>query len=150
MPEFLTPAGRSKIENDLDVLKDKRPQIAKRIRNAKEMGDLSENTEYTAAKDDQSWVESQIINLENLLKSAEIIDKKKNSDKVIIGSKVTVKIGMEIKIFTIVGSIETDPNNGLISHKSPLGEALLDRSVNEQANVQMPNGLLKLKVINIE
>lgn len=150
MPEFLTPAGRSKIENDLDVLKDKRPQIAKRIRNAKEMGDLSENTEYTAAKDDQSWVESQIINLENLLKSAEIINKKKNSDKVIIGSKVTVKIGMETKIFTIVGSIETDPNNGLISHQSPLGEALLDRSVNEQANVQMPNGLLKLKVINIE
>ncbi|MCH7758922.1 transcription elongation factor GreA [Patescibacteria group bacterium] len=150
MPEFLTPAGRSKIENDLDVLKDKRPQIAKRIRNAKEMGDLSENTEYTAAKDDQSWVESQINNLENLLKSAEIIDTKKNSDKVIIGSKVTVKIGMEIKIFTIVGSIETDPSNGLISHQSPLGEALLDRSVNEQAKVQMPNGLLKLKVINIE
>lgn len=150
MPEFLTPAGRSKIEKDLDVLKDKRPQIAKRIRNAKEMGDLSENTEYTAAKDDQSWVESQIINLENLLKSAETIDKKKNSDKVIIGSKVTVKIGMETKIFTIVGSIETDPNNGLISHQSPLGEALLDRSVNEQAKVQMPNGLLKLKVINIE
>jgi len=150
MPEFLTPEGRSKIENELTVPKDKKPEIAKRIRASTEMGDLTENTEYITAKDEQAWVEYEIARLQNLLKSAETIDSSKSSDRIGIGSKVRLKNNSGIMTYTIVGSEESDPSNGRISHRSPLGQALLEKSVNDKVNVDTPNGLVDFKIISIE
>ena len=150
MPEFLTLEGRSKIKTQLGELKEKRPKIAKRIRDAKEMGDLSENTEFTTAKDEQSWVESEINRLENLLKSAETIDNTKNSDKVRIGSSVQLKSKEGIKDYMIVGSEESDPSQGRISHESPLGKELINKKIGDNIEIQTPNGKIIFKIVSFK
>ncbi len=152
MSDFLTPEGRVKIEEDLFELKQKRPEIAKRIQNAKEMGDMSENAEYTIAKDEQAWVESEIVRLENLLKSAEVIDQSRVSSRVKIGSKVELSnLGIKTKIkYIIVGSEEADPSEGRISYQSPLGRALINKKINDQVSVETPGGVTNFVIIRIE
>ncbi len=141
MPSFLTPGGRLKVEKQLKKLEEEmRPQIAERIRAAKEMGDLSENTEYTSAKDEQSLVEEKIARLRNLLRSAEIIDNHQKGGNVSIGSTVKLKTKHGIKKYTIVGKEETDPTNGFISHESPLGQALMDKCKGEEVTIRTPSG----------
>lgn len=150
MPEYLTPEGRLKIENQLSEFEQRRPKIAKRLRAAKELGDLSENTAFTAAKDEQGWIESETVRLKNLLRSAEIIQNSKNSDKVRIGSTVRIKTNDGERAYTIVGSEEADPANGRISHKSQVGQALLDKKKNEKVTVQTPKGSVSFKITSIE
>ncbi len=149
MTEFLTPDGQKKIKKKLQDLKDRRPQIADRIRSAKELGDLSENAEYTTAKEDLAWTESEIKRFETLLKTAEIVDRSTESDKIVIGSKVELKIGSEIKIYTLVGSGESDPAQGLISHQSPLGQALIGKKINEKVVIKTPKNSFNAEIINI-
>lgn len=151
MESFLTLEGRSKIKKDLQEFKEiKRPQIAERIREAKEMGDLSENTEYTTAKDEQAWVETEIKRLENLLRSARIIDNNEKGGSVGLGSTVKLKTGGEMKTYMIVGSEETDPLNGRISHQSPLGQALLDKRINEKVTIRTPKGETTFVIVGVK
>ncbi|MDA2936385.1 transcription elongation factor GreA [Patescibacteria group bacterium AH-259-L05] len=149
MPEFLTLEGQTKIEKQLSELEQRRPKIAKRIRDAKELGDLAENTEYSAAKEEQGWVEAEITRLQNLLRSAQIIEKSEASDIVVVGSSVTIKISTQKHIYTVVGVEETDPTNGRISNESPLGQALLDKKKGDTGRIKTPNGSARFTIVDI-
>lgn len=150
MPNFLTPEGQLKIQQEIKELEEKRPEIAGRIRAAQEFGDVSENTELTTAKDDQYWTEGEIKRLRDLLISAEIVDSHHKSDIVEISSTVKLKIGQETKTYTIVGSEESDPSLGRVSHQSPMGEALLDKKLNEKVTIKTPQGKIQAEIIGIE
>ncbi len=149
--KILTKKGLNKLKKELEDLKHKkRPEIAERIRQAKELGDLSENAEYHQAKDEQSFIEGRVLELEHLIKTCEIAEENTNNDEVGVGSKVTVsKDGATLNL-TIVGSTEADPSNGRISLESPIGEALLGKKVGDEVEVELPAGVNKYRVVNIE
>ena len=150
MTKFVTPEGRIKIENEIEVLKENKPEITQRIRSARELGDLSENSEYTSAKEDLSLTESRIKELENLLRIAETVEGREKSDCVGIGTTVTIKINQEIQTYILVGSEESDPNESRISHESPIGQALLGRKVGEEVKINTPKAIIQAKIIKIE
>lgn len=150
---FLTEAGWQKLKEELDFLIHvRRPEIAEKIRAAKEEGDVTENAAYDEAKDEQAFVEGRILTIENLLKDAEIIQDAGPSDKVRLGNRVTViEDGRsEAETYQIVGSAEVDVVKGWISNESPLGKSLLGRSVGDSVAVQTPGGTLCFKIIEIE
>ncbi|RJO59272.1 transcription elongation factor GreA [Candidatus Parcubacteria bacterium] len=148
--QFITSEGLEKLKSELNILKtEKRKELADRIQEAKELGDLSENAEYQEAKNEQSFVEGRIVELENLLKNAQIISPS-NSTIVQVGSTVETDLNQTIKTFYIVGSNEADPVNGRISNVSPLGQAFLGKRVGENVVVQTPGGELKAKIISIK
>lgn len=149
MSEFLTLEGQTKVEKQVSELKTRRPQIAKRIYDAKELGDLAENSEYNAAKEEQGWVEAEITRLNNLLQSAKIVEKTEKTDIIVVGSSVTLKISSKKYVYTIVGVEETDPTNGRISHKSPLGQALLDKKKGDKVELKTPNGTSHFIIVDI-
>ncbi len=150
MIEFLTPSGQEKILKQLQELKEKKPLTADRIRQAKELGDLSENAEYTTAKEELAYTEREILRLEGLLRSAEIVDRHTESDQISIGSKVILKIKQETKTYTLVGSEESDPGQGLISYQSPLGQALIGKKVGEKTSIKTPSSEFMAEIIEIE
>jgi len=156
MPEkevVLTVAGLRKLEAELDYLKRvKRRQIAERIKQAIEFGDISENSEYEDAKNEQAFVEGQIARLENILKNARVIsDEDVGTDVVQVGSKVVLedcddKDRIE---FTIVGSHEADPIQQKISIESPVGKALLGHKVGDLVDVVVPMGTVRYRIVEI-
>ena len=148
---FLTPEGRRKLEKELEYLCSvRRPEVAQRIRAAKEEGDIMENVGYDEAKNEQAFLEGRILTIESTLKHAVLIEEEGPSDRVRLGSRVTVvERGEEPEIFRIVGSAEADPGNGLISNESPLGEALLGHEVGEEVAVNTPSGLLYFTLVEI-
>jgi len=150
---FLTEDGLRKIEDELDNLKTvRRKEVAERIKQALAFGDISENSEYDEAKNEQAWVEERIAKLERTLRNAVVIDEEDISiDKVSIGSKVTVKdIEFDEELtYLIVGSAEAEPHEGKISNESPVGSALIGRSVGEIVEVQVPVGVIKYEIISI-
>lgn len=150
---FLTKEGLKNLEVELDDLKAvKRKEIAERIKTALGFGDISENSEYDEAKNDQAQLEERILRIENMIRNASIIDEEDiSTDKVSLGSKVSVKdlendLDME---FTVVGSAETDPYDGRISNESPVGAALLGRKSGETVEVRVPDGIIKYKILDI-
>jgi len=149
----LTQDGVAKLEHELEQLKAiKRKDVASRIKQAMTFGDLSENAEYDEAKKEQAFIEGRIATLENMLKHARIIDEDDiTTDKVSAGS--TVKVldveYNEIMEFTIVGSAEADPAHNRISNESPVGSALIGRRVGEEVNVNVPDGSIRLKILEI-
>lgn len=150
---FLTAEGLAKIENELDELKSvRRKEVAERIKQALSFGDISENSEYDQAKNEQAQLEERIAKFENTLRNAKLIDEDEiTTDKVSIGSKVLVKdleYDEEME-YTIVGSAEADPYEGKISNESPLGKALLKRETGDIVEVQVPDGIIKYEVLNI-
>lgn len=149
---FLTPEGKQKLEEELEYLCSvRRPEVAQRIRAAKEEGDIMENVGYDEAKNEQAFVEGRILTIESLLKNAVLIEEEGPSDRVRLGSRVTVaERGEEPETFRIVGSAEADPGNGLISNESPLGEALLGHEVGEEVAVNTPGGLLYFTIAEIQ
>jgi len=152
---FLTKEGFQKLQEELEYLRTaKRMAVAARLHEAMEGGELIENAEYEAAKNEQAFVEGRIQELELLLATAKIIEengKGKKSDIIQVGSKVTIKEGnFEAETFTIVGAAEANPAKGLISNESPLGKALLGRKVGDEVKVNAPAGVLSFKVIKIE
>jgi len=150
MTRFITPEGKIKAEKELEELKETRPQIAERICSAKELGDLSENAEYSTAKEDLAKTESRIRDLQDLLRNAKIIEHKE-SDCVEIGSKVKIKIGEQKKEYILVGKEETDPSQGFISYESPLGMALLGKRVGNKIKIQTPKGdNLSAEIIDVK
>ena len=151
---FMTQEGLDRLKERLDFLKtEKRKEVAEKIAEARSYGDLSENSEYDLAREEQSMVEAEIFELETKLKSAVIIDPKKiNTSKVGIGCKVTVEnVALKQKFeYKIVGDTDSDPLNGLISNLSPVGAGLMDKKVDEIALIKTPAGVMQFKVLKIE
>ncbi len=149
---ILTVEGLEKIKKELDNLKKvKRPEVVKRIEKAREFGDLSENAEYQDAKEEQGFIEGQILQLEQMIKSSEVVNKADASrDFIGIGSCFKVNFdGME-KEFEIVGANESDPLKGIISYNSPLAESFLGKKENDEFEVEVPKGKIKCKILKIK
>jgi len=151
---FLTKEGFQKLQDELDYLrKVKRQEVAERLHEAMEGGELIENAEYEAAKNEQAFVEGRIQELDALLASAKIIEEngtKKKSDGVQLGMKVTIKEGnFDPETFTIVGVAEANPREGKISNESPIGKAILGHKVGESVKVETPGGTYTVKILKI-
>ncbi|MCL6445052.1 MAG: transcription elongation factor GreA [Alicyclobacillus sp.] len=150
---LLTPEGLQKLEEELEHLKSvKRREVAERIKLAISYGDISENSEYEDAKNEQAFVEGRIMTLEKMLRNARIIQGDEvNTDMVSIGSTVVLKdleFDEEVE-YTIVGSAEADPASNKISNESPVGRALLGKTVGSVVDVAVPAGTLQFKVLEI-
>lgn len=149
---YLTAEGARRLKEELEHLKtDAREDLARRLRIAIEQGDLSENADYTAAKEEQAFLEGRILELEATLKNAQIIDDiKVNKNVVGIGSHVTVKEdGYPEETYFMVGPKEADPVNGRISHKSPIGEALLGHKKGDNIKIETPDGNINMTIVEI-
>ena len=153
-PIIITPAGKFQLEQELAELKGpRRDAISKRLKSAIEMGDLSENADYKAAKEDQGFLEGRIQEIEAILSKAEIVDSApKKNGKVQIGNKVTIQEdGQTEEAWTMVGASEADLKNNKISYESPIGSALMDKKVGEVAEVRLPNGSkIYYKILKID
>ena len=145
---ILTKEGKEDLEKKLEYLKVvKRAEITERIKTAREFGDLSENAEYDAAKNEQAMIEGEILEIETKLKHAVIIKESDKKDSVSLGSKVDFVIdGGEEYSYEIVGTTEADVELGRISNESPIGNALLGRKAGEQAMVKAPSGVYTITV----
>ena len=153
-PQYLTAEGLQNLEKRLKKLKEvRRPEVAERLRQAmEEGGDLTENAEYLDAKNEQAFVEGEIVRLENILSSAQLIEDNGDSDVVRIGSRVTV-VDQETKetdIYHLVGSAEANPREGKISIESPLGKALMGAKVRAKVKVDAPDGELVFRIKAID
>jgi transcription elongation factor GreA len=148
---FLTKEGLQKLNQELDRLVHiKRPQVLERIQEAREFGDLMENSGYDAAKDEQSIVEGRIQELQDILAKAKIITPSSQKNNfVVIGSTVVVEVDGQVDEFIIVGSFEADPSKKKISNESPVGQALLGAKVGEIVEVITPIVRAKYKIIEI-
>jgi transcription elongation factor GreA len=150
---FLTSEGAEKLKAELEQLKGpKRNEMAKRLRSAIQMGDLSENADYHKAKEDQAFMEGRIQELEHLLRNATIIDTTDvPTDTIQVGSCVTVQEGDDPpETYYLVGAKEADPRNGKISNESPIGSALMGAHVGDEVTAITPGGEIKLKIVKIE
>ncbi|MEN6313544.1 MAG: transcription elongation factor GreA [Clostridiaceae bacterium] len=151
---ILTYEGLKKLEEELELLRGtKRMEIKERIKVALSFGDISENSEYDEAKNEQAYVEGRIAQLENMLKNAKVIDEEDvSTEKVTIGSKVRL-LDMDYNdeiVYTIVGSTEADPSKFKISNESPVGSALMQKKKGNIIEVAVPDGVLKFKILKIE
>jgi transcription elongation factor GreA len=151
---FLTKEGFDKLQEELDYLRTtKRQEVAERLHEAMEGGELIENAEYEAAKNEQAFVEGRIQELEILLATAQIIEensKGKKSDVIQVGSKVTIKEGnFEAETFTIVGAAEANPREGKISNESPIGKSILGHKVGDVVKVETPGGTYNVKILKL-
>jgi transcription elongation factor GreA len=151
-PIYLTAAGAEKLKIELADLKGpQRLALAARLRDAIQMGDLSENADYHKAKEDQGFLEGQIQELEYTLSNAIVMDGSARKDVVSVGMRVTVQEDdFEPELFDIVGAKEADPRAGKISNESPFGHALMDHRVGDVVNAETPGGTIKLKILKIE
>jgi len=150
---FLTQEGIDKLKRELEELKGSvRSDLAKRLRAATQMGDLAENADYITAKEEQGFVEGRILELEETLKRAKLIDHiEKKPGTVQIGSEVVIlEEGYnDDEVYIIVGSKESDPASGRISYESPIGKALLNHRVGDIVRVKTPDGFINFKIIDI-
>lgn len=148
---YITGDGLIKIKGEYEELvKTKRKEVAERIASARAMGETDEiSAEYEAAREEQSFVEGRIVELEEILKNAKIIEHPKNSQVVEVGSTVTVEMNSNHETYTIVGSVEAQPENGKISHQSPVGQALLGLKPGDTVEVSTPSAVLKYKISKI-
>ena len=146
---YITKDGLKKLKDELAELVDsKRPEIAQKIKEAREMGDISENAAYDEAKREQAFIEGRIAELEEIIKNSKVAEEVA-AGVVVVGSKVTLHIEGDEEEFHIVGAPEADPALRKISHESPLGEALLGRKVGEKVEVEAPIGKLTYTVLKI-
>ncbi len=147
---YLTKEGFKELQDELNYLKKEgRQDIAERLKLAKEYGDLSENSEYSDAKEAQGKIESRIFELEGILRDIVIIKKDSNRNSVGIGSTVDVEKNGKVFKYTIVGSRESRPETNLISNESPLGKAFLGKKVGEKIEIETPGGKVKYKILKI-
>ena len=150
---YLTQAGKEDLEKKLEELKVvKRREVAEKIKVAREFGDISENAEYDAAKEEQAMIEGEILEIENTLRSAVIIEESADTNAVTVGKQVRIydyedKVELE---YRIVGTTEADLEKNLISNESPVGKALLGKRKGATVSVETPGGLLKFKILDIQ
>ena len=149
---ILTEEGKKKLEDELNDLKlVRRREIAEKIKDARGQGDLSENAEYDAAREEQAKIEARIEELEQKLRNVKVIEADANKNRISLGSQVKL-LDLEFQeeiIFMIVGSTESDPANGRISNESPLGSELIGHKIDDIVDVNSPDGIIKYKVIEI-
>ncbi|MFA7744047.1 transcription elongation factor GreA [Salinicoccus roseus] len=150
----MTQSGYEQLQEELEHLRTvKRPEVVEKIKVARSFGDLSENSEYDAAKDEQGFVEQEITKIEDMLRHAKIIEDTSNNNMVQIGKTVTFKElpdGDE-ESYQIVGSAEADPFEGKISNESPIAKSLLGAKLNDSVNVPLPNGNeMKVEIVSID
>ncbi len=156
MPEqvMLTEEGFEKLENELDYLEnEKRREVAKRIKVAREFGDISENSEYDDAKNEQAFVEGRIKEIKNMLNNAHVVKDEEITDKKVnLGTKVMLhNLDSDEKItYTIVGSAEADPLNHKISNESPIGKSILGHGIGDQVTVETPGGDVDYEILSIK
>jgi len=151
---YITAEGKRKLEQELEYLKtERRKQVVERIKVARSFGDLSENSEYDAAKDEQAFVEARIQQLEQIIRNSVVVeDDADNPDVVNIGKSVTfieLPDGEE-ESYTIVGSAESDPFEGKISNDSPMGRSLIGKKVGDEVTVPTPGGELRVKIVTVK
>jgi transcription elongation factor GreA len=148
---YLTREGFERLQQELEYLRsEKRIEVADRLRNALEDGELIENAELEAAKNEQSFVEGRIKELEMLLSNAHLIDETAKSDRIQVGSRVKVQEeGLEPEEYTIVGAAEADPRLGRISNESPLGKALLNQKAGDKVKVEAPGGEFEIEILSV-
>lgn len=150
---YLSAKRLAQLQKELAELKTiKRKEVARRIAEAKELGDLSENAEYAEAKNEQAFIEGRILELENIIKNATLIEEAKqgNKDTVSVGSTITIKSTDGEKTYSIVGSNEAEPVAGKISNVSPLGRAFLGRRVGETVSIVVPRGKLQVTITAVK
>jgi transcription elongation factor GreA len=150
MDYYVTPERLLELKTELENLKTKkRIEVAKRLKRAKELGDLSENSEYIEAREEQALVERRIYEVEGMVKNAVLITKPVKNCAVQIGSTIEVERDGKKQTFTIVGSSETRPETGLISNESPLGKAFLGREAGERIRIKIPKGETEYTIVKI-
>ncbi len=149
---FLTPEGLKKLEEELEYFRTvRRQEVAQRLRAVLEEQDILENAEYEDAKNEQAFVEGRILTLEDILRNVAIIEEGGPTDRVGIGSRVTVaEEGGEPETYHIVGSVEADPKRGRVSNQSPLGKALLGHRVGDEVIVNVPDGVICFRITAIQ
>ena len=149
---ILTPEGKQQLEDELHFLEtEKRAEIGERIKVAREFGDISENSEYDDAKNEQAMNEGRIAEINRILSEATVVSAPTRSNSVHIGSTVTVDMGGRERVFTIVGGAEADTAAGKISNESPVGAALLAHKKGDEVETTGPTGrVIKMKIISIE
>lgn len=148
---YLTEEGLEEIKKELEVLKlEKRPEVVQALKEARALGDLSENAEYDSARNEQAIIEARILELEQLTEKAVLI-KEVNKDVVSIGTKVTLEYvaDSEQEVYSIVGSKEADPFLNKISNESPIAQAIMGMKIGEIASVDSPNGKYEVKILEI-
>lgn len=148
---YLTSKGLEDLKKELEELKNKRrPLVLERVSQARSMGDLSENAEYSAAREELSFTDGRIEELEELLKHAVIIENGNGHSTIALGSQVTVNVKGKKEVFTVVGEWEADPKEKKISHESPLGKALIGKKVGETVEVEAPAGKVHYNIVSIK
>lgn len=148
---YLTQDGVDKLREELnDLTQNKRKEVARALKEAREFGDLSENASWDDAKDRQAFIEGRIAEIENILKNAKIIDGAGKTGVVSVGSTVHVELEDGKQKFHIVGSTEADPESGKISNESPIGKALLGKKAGEEVEVNIPAGAIVYKISKVE
>lgn len=145
----LTHEGINELKTELEELVARRGPIAERIKAAREFGDLTENAEYTSARQEQEQVEGRIAQIEHILQNVDVITKPKSDSKVRLGSKVKLKCDGKLQEFTIVGTMEADPLEGKISDESPIGQALLGKKEGEEVEIKTPAETMVCKIVDI-
>ncbi|RCW40560.1 MULTISPECIES: transcription elongation factor GreA [unclassified Halanaerobium] len=151
---LLTEEGYEKLEKELEYLeKIKRREVAKRIKVAREFGDISENSEYDDAKNEQAFVEGRIKEIKNMIRNAHVVKNEEVTDKKVnLGTTVTLEdLATEERVrYTLVGSAESDPLNYKISNESPIGKSIIGHKIGDEVTVETPSGEVKYKIISIE
>ena len=138
-----------KIEHE-DLLKNKKPKAIDRLSKARSMGDLSENSEYTAAKEELAFVEGRVREIEEIINNAQVIENNHVGNLVQVGSSVTVQTDGKSELFQIVGEFEADPMNKKLSQTSPIGQALVGKKAGDWVEVNVPAGKIKYKIVEIK
>lgn len=155
---YLTPEGYAKLKEEYRFLtEERRGKVARKIKEARELGDISENAEYDSAREEQSFVEGRILELKKLLAEAKVVEgetsgpygARPGQTAIKVGSRVKVGLDNQEEVFEVVGAQEADPTRGRISHESPLGRALLGKKVGEIAVVEAPAGRLLYTILEI-
>lgn len=149
---FVTKAGLEELKHELeDLNKIKRPQVLERVSQARSMGDLAENSEYTAAREELSLIDGRIEELSDIIKSASLIEESYANGQAIVqlGSSITLSVNGKKEEFVLVGEWEADPKNKKISHESPLGKALIGKAIGDKVEVEAPAGKVLYTVVGI-
>jgi transcription elongation factor GreA len=148
---YLTPEGAARLRTELaELTGPRREELAKRLRSAIQMGDLSENADYHKAKEDQGFLEGRIQEIEAVLRTAVIVEKT-HSDTVMVGSRVTVQeANFDPETFYVVGAKEADPRKSKISNESPIGSALMDHKAGDVVEAETPDGPIQFKILKVE
>ncbi|OJI06482.1 transcription elongation factor GreA [bacterium CG10_46_32] len=149
---FLTDQGHKKLKEELEHLKKvRRPEISERIKQAKDYGDLSENAEYADAREEQSFVEGRILELENAVKNSTVVSHRNSDPNIVnIGDTIIVERDGSKLTYMLVGSKEADPSSGKISNESPIGQAFLNKKIGDEVEVKTPRGVSRWKILEIK